>query len=32
LHELLIRVRFGKGSHIFQIPGPKTAHFRKRFA
>jgi hypothetical protein len=29
LHEFLVRVGLGESAHILQVPGPKTAHFRK---
>jgi hypothetical protein len=31
LHKLLVRVRFSKRAHIFQVPGSKSTHFRERF-
>ena len=31
LHKFLVRVRLSKRSHILQVPGPKTSHFRECF-
>ena len=29
LHKFLVRIGLRKGTHILQVPGPKSAHFRK---